>query len=156
MPPDSQSPSLASCLRKLESLCLRERSVFVEDHSNTVLGADTSKCQLLDTIFDIEMTKVAGYQLQDDVEIVPLQRGSTQTNETKMVARTLLLLTTAVCLLASASAMAVIPGFKTTFDVLKPGKGGLVGKGSKVTVHATVRPIPWLLLQSDRSPWVLS
>jgi len=60
--------------------------------------------------------------------------------------------------------MAVIPGFKTTYDVIKPGNGSLVAKGSKVTVHATVRPIPWLLLQSDRWlllqsdrwPWVLS
>lgn len=37
----------------------------------------------------------------------------------------------------SASASQVVPGFKTTYDVIKPGSGKLVTKGATVSVHAT-------------------
>ncbi|CAD7923689.1 unnamed protein product [Amoebophrya sp. A120] len=33
--------------------------------------------------------------------------------------------------------MVAIPGFKTTYEVLKPGQGAAVAKSATVTVHAT-------------------
>ena len=42
-----------------------------------------------------------------------------------------------IALTTSASASLVVPGFKTTYDVIKPGSGALVTKGATVTVHAT-------------------
>lgn len=40
-------------------------------------------------------------------------------------------------IVASASGSQVVPGFKTTYDVIKPGSGKLVTKGATVSVHAT-------------------
>ena len=56
-----------SCVKVPPSIC--------RDCSYTVLGADTPQGQLSNAIFHCNMAKIAGYQLQDDVEIVPLQPG---------------------------------------------------------------------------------
>lgn len=37
----------------------------------------------------------------------------------------------------TASASQVVPGFKTTYEVIKPGSGKSVTKGATVSVHAT-------------------
>lgn len=39
--------------------------------------------------------------------------------------------------LGCSAASQVVPGFKTTYDVIKPGSGKLVSKGATVAVHAT-------------------
>jgi hypothetical protein len=55
-------------------------------------------------------------------------------------ANIVLIAVAALCLLTVLSTAESIPGYETTYEVVKPGSGATVGKGATVTVHATVRP----------------